>query len=70
MTSLEKWDAVQGRLDGIAATLHVMATAYDEDNNGTPTPATTQEALVFIAQQIEEVNGAISSIFEQEKAGN
>ena len=69
MTDFNKWDKVQLKLDGIAATLHVMATAFDEDNSGTPTPEVTQEALVFLASQIEEVNEAITALYEQSKAG-
>ena len=61
-----EFDHINGKLDGIAAKLEVMAAAFQK-NAGTPAPEMTEAALLSIAEEIQETRAAFLELWEAEK---
>lgn len=60
----EAANALDLKLTGIAAKLHLMAGAFDGENS-TPTPELTQTALISVAEEIEAARDAFMKLWRE-----
>ena len=63
----EQGNALDWKLEGIAAKLHVMAAAFQSGTGGTPSKELTEAALISVAEEVEAARAAFLALWETGK---